>query len=209
MDEIFGLAYQTNAIPTVETNALNAGYDYVDGRSATIYDLSDLFQAECAPVIVGQPASLTNNAGTNVCFSVDATACAPLSYQWYFGTNVVAGGTNSTLCLASIGPTNVGSYYVDVTSTGGSTNSAPATLTVIYQTPNIVGGQMMLGGSGFQLTFSGSVGQTYEVLASDDMTVPVSEWTVIGSGTFGSTNVVFTDTDATNYTNRFYIITSP
>ena len=209
MDEIFGLAYQTNAIPTVETNALNAGYDYVDGRSATIYDLSDLFQAECAPVIVGQPASLTNNAGTNVCFSVDATACAPLSYQWYFGTNVVAGGTNSTLCLASIGPTNVGSYYVDVTSTGGSTNSAPATLTVIYQTPNIVGGQMMPGGSGFQLTFSGSVGQTYEVLASDDMTVPVSEWTVIGSGTFGSTNVVFTDTDATNYTNRFYIITSP
>jgi hypothetical protein len=209
MDEIFGLAYQTNAIPTVETNALNAGYDYVDGRSATIYDLSDLFQAECAPVIVGQPASLTNNAGTNVCFSVDATACAPLRYQWYFGTNVVAGGTNSTLCLASIGPTNVGSYYVDVTSTGGSTNSAPATLTVIYQTPNIVGGQMMLGGSGFQLTFSGSVGQTYEVLASDDMTVPVSEWTVIGSGTFGSTNVVFTDTDATNYTNRFYIITSP
>jgi hypothetical protein len=41
------------------------------------------------------------------------------------------------------------------------------------------------------------------------MTVPLSAWTVIGSGTFGNTNVVFTDTDAANHTSRFYIITSP
>ncbi len=43
MDEIFGLAYQTNAIPAGELNAQNTGYNYVDGRSATVYDLSDFF----------------------------------------------------------------------------------------------------------------------------------------------------------------------
>jgi hypothetical protein len=43
MDEIFGLAYQTNAIPPMELNAQNTGYNYVDGRSATVYDLSDFF----------------------------------------------------------------------------------------------------------------------------------------------------------------------
>jgi len=43
MDEIFGLAYQTNAIPAGELNAQNNGYDYVDGRSATVRDLSDFF----------------------------------------------------------------------------------------------------------------------------------------------------------------------
>src|SRR5208282_1544329 len=45
MDEIFGLAYQTNAIPATYYDAQNDGlYDYVDGHSATIYDLGDFFQ---------------------------------------------------------------------------------------------------------------------------------------------------------------------
>jgi hypothetical protein len=43
MDEIFGVSYQTNAIPPMALNAQNTGYNYVDGRSATVYDLSDCF----------------------------------------------------------------------------------------------------------------------------------------------------------------------
>jgi hypothetical protein len=46
------------------------------------------------------------------------------------------------------------------------------------------------------------------VLASDDLTLPQSEWTVIGTGTFGNTNVIFTDDEATNYPAQFYIIES-
>jgi phosphatidylinositol-3-phosphatase len=295
MDEIFGLTFQTNAIVAASIDAQGTGYNYVDGRSATVNDLSDMFQ-QCAPVIswsftnltlnavsncsvamidvtgtnyvlasdvcsgtaltitqtptnntllaagstnqvviavadgtgntaystntivvadvtvptiINQPVSLTNNAGTSASFNVGAMACTPLNYQWYFGTGVLPGETNSTLGIASVGPANAGDYYVVVTSGGGSTNSDLATLTVIYQVPNVVGGQMMLGAGGFQLAFSGPSGQTYQVLASDDMTVPQSEWTVIGSGTFGSTNVIFTDPDAANHTNRFYVIKSP
>lgn len=44
MDEIFGVAFQTNAIPADRINALNSGYDYVDGRSAVVHDLSDFFK---------------------------------------------------------------------------------------------------------------------------------------------------------------------
>jgi phosphatidylinositol-3-phosphatase len=44
MDEIFGVDFQTNAIPADRINALNSGYDYVDGRSAPVHDLSDLFK---------------------------------------------------------------------------------------------------------------------------------------------------------------------
>jgi hypothetical protein len=52
MDEIFGLAYQTNAIPASYLDAQNTGYNYVDGRSATIYDLSDFF---VSPSVTNQP----------------------------------------------------------------------------------------------------------------------------------------------------------
>jgi len=40
MDEIFGLAFQTNAIPASGVNAFHDGYNYV----ATAHDLSDFFQ---------------------------------------------------------------------------------------------------------------------------------------------------------------------
>jgi hypothetical protein len=69
--------------------------------------------------------------------------------------------------------------------------------------------QIMPDTGGFQLTFSGSAGQTYQVLASDDPTVPASAWTAVGSGTFDTNNVIFTDSDAPNYPSRFYLITSP
>ncbi|HAO78625.1 MAG TPA: hypothetical protein DCQ92_06545 [Verrucomicrobia subdivision 3 bacterium] len=293
MDEVFGLAYQTNSIPAGEVDAQNNGYNYVDGRSAVVHDLSDFFQVvpvvtgsfgslilnasnNCSaamidvtgtnyiqvsdvltnpltitqtppsdtplaagssnrviitvtdstgssaystnwvfvadtrpPEILGQPGSLTNNASTSASFSVNAMACTAMTYQWYLGTNALSGQTNSILNIPSVGPSNVGSYSVMVTSAGGSTNSAPATLTVIYQAPRIIGGQMFLDPGGFHLIFSGPVGQTYQVLASDNPGVPRSEWQIIGSGTFGGDNVVFTDPDATTHPNRFYIITSP
>ena len=44
MDEIFGLAWQTNAIPAERLDAFGAGRNYVDGRSAVVNDLSDLFK---------------------------------------------------------------------------------------------------------------------------------------------------------------------
>jgi hypothetical protein len=45
MDEIFGLAFQTNAIPPQRLDAYGQGQNYVDGRSARVNDLSDMFKA--------------------------------------------------------------------------------------------------------------------------------------------------------------------
>jgi hypothetical protein len=180
-----------------------------DTAGNTVYSTNWIYVADVTtPVIVSPPVSQTNNTGTTASFTVEATACTPLNYQWYFGTNALAGQTNSTLSLASVGSTNAGSYQVIVSSEGGSTNTAPASLTVIYQAPMLAGGQMMSGANGFQLTFSGPVGQTYTVLASDDLTLPQSLWTIIGTGTFGNTNVIFTDDNATNPA-EFYFIESP
>jgi hypothetical protein len=214
MDEIFQLAYQTNAIPTAYNGAAyldaqNTGTNYVDGRSAIIYDLSDFFQG-VGITITNQPVSVTTNAGAAASFKVGATAAAAqLSYQWYLGTNLLSGQTSNTLSLAAVGQTNVGSYYVVVSSASGSVNSAPATLTVVYQAPNVVGGKMLLGANGFQLGFTGPSAQTYTVLATDDLTVPQSAWTVLTTGTFNGSSVTFTDPDAVNHPHRYYVIKSP
>ena len=59
------------------------------------------------------------------------------------------------------------------------------------------------------MSFAGPAGRTYEVLASDDLSVPQSQWTVVASGTFGSTNVVFSDGGAANHPGRYYVVKSP
>jgi hypothetical protein len=161
-----------------------------------------------APMILLAPVNETNNAGTTATFSVGATACTPLSYQWYFETNLLPGQTNSTLNLASVGPANAGSYRVVVSSEGGTTNSLPVFLTVIVQVPMLAAEQMLPGGEGFQLTFSGPQGHTYQVLSSQDLSLPWSQWTIIGSGIFGTTNAIFTDSNATN-SAQFYLIECP
>ena len=121
MDEIFELAWQTNAIPGADMDAQNTGYNDVNGSSAPVFDFSDFF--------------------------------AP-------------GGVNIT-------------------------------------------GASLLKSGGFQLSCIGPSGQSYEVLATSDLTLPPSAWTVVSSGAFSSTNAVFTDPGTANYPGRYYVVKSP
>ncbi|HEY3761512.1 MAG TPA: alkaline phosphatase family protein [Verrucomicrobiae bacterium] len=207
MDEIFGLAFQTNAIPAASIDAQNTGYNYVNGSSASINDLSDLF--ELGPLIINQPVNTTNAVGSTATFTVNVTATSQINYQWYFESNLLAGQTNSILTIPSIGPSNAGNYQVVVSSNGGSTNSVVVALTVAYQPPTVIGGTAVAGADGFHISFTGPTNQTYEVLASGDILTPLSAWTVVGTGTFNSSNVLFIDSDATNHLFRFYTIKSP
>jgi autotransporter-associated beta strand protein len=65
-----------------------------------------------------------------------------------------------------------------------------------------------LSGNSFPLVFSGSNGQTYEVLTSTNVSLPMASWTLLTSGTFGADPAAYTDTVATNGV-RFYRIVSP
>ena len=63
-------------------------------------------------------------------------------------------------------------------------------------------------GGSFPLMFSGPNGQPYEVLASTDLSLPLTDWTLLTNGTFGVGSTAYTDTAATNGA-RFYRIISP
>jgi hypothetical protein len=75
-------------------------------------------------------------------------------------------------------------------------------------TPPVLSGFGPLSGSSFPLTFSGMSDQTYRVLTSTNVALPMASWRQLTSGTFGASPVHYTDTSATNAT-RFYRIVSP
>ncbi|MDW8308051.1 MAG: immunoglobulin domain-containing protein [Verrucomicrobiales bacterium] len=89
------------------------------------------------PVILTQPQSRTNNAGTTALFTVEAGGSSPLAYQWRrFGTNLlnddrIAGATSSTLQIAALVGADAGHYSVVITNAYGAVTSAVAVLTVV------------------------------------------------------------------------------
>ncbi|MCX6927292.1 MAG: autotransporter-associated beta strand repeat-containing protein [Verrucomicrobia bacterium] len=75
-------------------------------------------------------------------------------------------------------------------------------------TPPTLSAYGPLSGNSFPLTFSGPNGQTYTVLATTNVALPIASWIPLTAGTFDGSPVTYTDTTATNQA-RFYRIVSP
>jgi autotransporter-associated beta strand protein len=63
------------------------------------------------------------------------------------------------------------------------------------------------GNISFQI--NGVMGQGYSVLASTNIALPFSSWPIIQSGSLPSSSYLFNDLNATNFSRRFYLISSP
>ncbi len=86
------------------------------------------------PMLDVQPQGESVASGGGSTLSVSASGGAPYSYQWYRGasgdtTNPIAGSTASSYTPPALIATT--SYWVRVTNSAGSTDSATATITVL------------------------------------------------------------------------------
>jgi Ig-like domain CHU_C associated/Dockerin type I domain len=91
-----------------------------------------------APPITRQPASTTITSGQSAILTVAASGSTPLSYQWYIGnppSTTSPTGTNSSSLTVS--PTTTTTYWVLVSNSCGTVNSAAATVTVSCPAPSI------------------------------------------------------------------------
>ena len=80
--------------------------------------------------ITTQPASATVVACSSVTFTVAATGNGPLTYQWWFNDQPIAGATSDSYEISSVTSVNAGTYTVAVSDSCSSVASAHALLTV-------------------------------------------------------------------------------
>jgi hypothetical protein len=85
--------------------------------------------------ITEQPQNTTAQLGKSATLWVNAVGVPPLTYQWKTNGVNIAGATSATYTTPLLGQAFDGlNYTVTVTTPVGSTNSTPATLTVINDT---------------------------------------------------------------------------
>lgn len=112
----------------VDLNA--AGSD--DGLAIDDFTLTPSGTTATAPSITSQPQSQTIASSQSATLSVLANGTAPLSYQWYQGNSgntAALVGTNSA-SFTTPALTATTSYWVRVSNSAGSADSATATVTV-------------------------------------------------------------------------------
>ncbi|HOC54384.1 MAG TPA: immunoglobulin domain-containing protein [Verrucomicrobiota bacterium] len=89
------------------------------------------------PQITAQPSSRTVYVGDDVVLSVAVSGAPDFSYQWQKNGSNLPGSTERVLALTAVTATDVGTYFVTVSNSEGSTNSSGAILTVLSSPPVI------------------------------------------------------------------------
>ncbi|HTD67739.1 MAG TPA: tandem-95 repeat protein, partial [Candidatus Limnocylindria bacterium] len=162
----------------------------------------------CATLVVNQnvivttpPANQVACPNSTVLFQVGATGTA-LTYQWYFGANLLSGQTSSALVLSNVLASQAGTYRVVVSGACGVPVTNSVTLTVnpvvaITAPPanqtSFVGSNVVfsVGATGtnlrYQWFFNGSVIGTNSTLVLNNLTTnQASIYCVVVSGTCGN-----------------------
>ena len=89
-----------------------------------------------APLIVTQPATWTNDAGTTATFNAVVEGTEPLAYQWWKGGSMlsdsgnISGANTSNLIVSNVLGSDAGQYSIVITNQFGSVTSQVARLTV-------------------------------------------------------------------------------
>ncbi len=125
------------------------------------------------PVIAPHPQSTTNVVGTTATFTVSATSCSAISYQWLFGTNILVGKISPTLTITNVQPAHAGDYKVILGNAVGNSTSTVAVLTVLLPTaPVLSAGPSILPNGHFSVGFNGTPGVPYTILFAPEIIGP-------------------------------------
>ena len=130
------------------------------------------------------------------------TPFAPTSDQSWLTITGVTNGVVSFSFTANTGSTN---RTANITLLG---QSIPVTQTALTP-PTLIGPPLLSNGT-FQFAFSNSdLGATFTVLTTTNLSLPLSNWTVVGLATNTAPGLFQFSTGTTNYPQGFYRVRSP
>jgi hypothetical protein len=161
---------------TFQQTATRHGLDWNSAYDATtVYDNFELALnsiVPVAPTITAQPPSQSISSEQSAAMSVSASSGTTVSYQWYVGTSgtttvPLAGATASSYTTPALAAS--ANYWVRVSNSAGSTNSATAAVTV-----NATATGMLV-----QDTFTGTAG-TLLTSHQADVNLTGNSWSVNG-----------------------------
>ena len=111
--------------------------------------------------------------------------------------------------LSSLLPGTLYYYLVTATNTYGAATTT-GTNFVTLDVPRSISGLIQTAPGQFAIQFAGSSNVGYTVLETTNVSLPASNWTVLGPAMLLSNNLFqFSDTQATNVPLRFYRLRSP
>ena len=207
---------------TVGSGATLGGAGYISGPVTVSYNAVLSPGASLGTLTISN--TLTLQAGATNLFELSAGGGAFSNDQVKGITTLTCGGTlQATLTGALRGgevfklfsaDTYQGSFDAFDLPTLPPALSWDTSQVAVDGTLRVVGGiaitQFARAGDGnFQLSGTGSTNQPYRVLATTNLALPVSDWLQVGSGTFANGAFSFTDLNATNYPERFYLLVTP
>lgn len=96
-----------------------------------------LLTVETAPVITGQPASVTICEGKEATFTVAANG-SNLTYQWKLNGNDLVGANNASLVISNVTPAQAGTYSVVVSGSCGTPVTSNDVVLTVDTKPVIV-----------------------------------------------------------------------
>jgi hypothetical protein len=129
--DIIGATNATLVLTNVQP-ANAGGYGMVASNSTGVAttSIAILNVVTSPPIIVSQPTNSITPVGQNVTFNVSVTGSMPVSYQWLYDGNVVAGATNASLNLNGIPWAAEGGYSVVISNQYGGVSSPTVALTM-------------------------------------------------------------------------------
>jgi hypothetical protein len=135
--------------------------------------------------------------GENAAFSVTAYSQTPLTYQWYFNTNLIADATNATYSLTNVQLPHAGTYSVAVSNAfGGNSCAMPL---AVFPPPRLIA-PFVTAETTFSLVLTGAPARLYEIQISTDLL----EWQPYCTITNVTGHTPFTETDPALDPARFF-----
>ena len=134
-------------------------------------------------------------AGTLSVTNIAGTLAGGQSYRLF--TAMSFSGNFSSLSPASPG-----------SNLSWSFSPTNGTLNIVAAPPPRIDSLNATAGS-FTLSGTGPTGQSYRILATTNLALPLANWTTVGLGVFTGGALGYTDSQMTNASRRFYRVATP